>query len=69
MMMKTVRITKSLVIEIRTFCMPPFQQAPYQLLLGSCAAQKPDKKSRFNAKCMSTGYFREEDNGSLGNRL
>ena len=34
MMMKTVRMMKSLVIEIRTFCINFCQQNPYQALLS-----------------------------------
>ena len=33
MMMKTVRITKSLVMEIRIFCMLELKQAPYQCIV------------------------------------
>jgi hypothetical protein len=35
MMMKTVRITKSLVKEIRTFCMRLKKQGPYQPLVAA----------------------------------
>ena len=45
MMMKTVRITKSLVKEIRTFCMPSGKHGPYQC---------PPETSRFFRKQLQT---------------